>query len=161
MSKFTTLLLLFITLLTSCKEEDEPCAENGRLNNDCFNVVATYNVQTYGADRDTRENLFLEYQWPDNGTERLTITIRSDEFPNNPASNGQVDAFWFETGTSYISDKLTTNTVGEFSAEFTKVDRENGLVSGSFTWKGSDTDVTTGSNFNGTFTDVAVNLESR
>lgn len=165
MKKYLIILpFLSILLILSCGDEDT-CGLNGEVNGDCFQVVLDdYDVQTINVGEGyTRENLFLSIQF-DNGSERYGIRARSDQFGELEAPTAGID-YRFQTGVEYIQNAMTFNgninapATGVLMVNFSKVDRINGSVSGSFVWAGADTGSTT-SSLSGTFTDVAVSLVS-
>ena len=153
-----------LLLVLSCSE-DEPCALNGQANGECFQVVLDdYNVQTINSNGSyTRENLFLSIQF-DTGSERYGIRARSDQFNGVETPMSGVD-HRFEQGKEYVQNAMTFNgninapATGTLTVSFSKVDRVNGFMSGSFVWVGEDTGVST-SNISGSFADVAVALVS-
>ncbi|RED97525.1 hypothetical protein [Marinoscillum furvescens] len=155
MIRFTNLLFLLACFaLVSC-EDDENCGENAQVDGDCFKaVLVSYSTQTYGADGDSRENLFISFQYT-NGSERYQLPIRSGK----TANNGQVDTFRFTEGEDYSGNSLYFNgdinnpATGNLVVTFTKVDRENGLISATFTWVSAQ-----GGGFNGKFSDVKMDL---
>lgn len=141
-------------LITACSEDDS-CGENAQVDGDCFiAVLADYNTQTYGADGDNRENLFISIQFT-NGSERYQLPIRS----GSTTSNGEAETFRFTAGEKYTDNSLYFNgdlnnpASGTLVVTFTKVDRENGFVSATFTWVNDQ-----GGGFNGFFNDVSVDL---
>ena len=164
MKKLTSSLILMSTLLIFSCGEDESCTSNGEFTEGCFEVVVTgYNVQTINTTPPyQRENLQLSYQRPNNGGERISFVVRSDQNGSVPTVDGAL--ILFEEGENYIGSSMIFNgninapATGEMSVVLSKVDRTNGLVSGSFVWSGFDTGATT-SDLSGSFTDVAVSLE--
>ncbi|WP_424962850.1 hypothetical protein [Ekhidna sp.] len=161
--------LLFISLsqlfIFSCGE-DETCGLNGQVNGECFQVVLdSYDIQTLSSNgvTYTRENIFFAIQF-DNGSERYGIRARSNQYNNQRFSVGGQN-YRFEIGKDYDEDSMTFNgdmnapATGVLTVTFSKVDRANGLMSGSFVWNGQSTGATT-STLSGTFTDVAVALEN-
>ncbi len=130
---------LFLTLVTftfiSCQKE-EGCDTNANLNGDCFNLDATLIVQnTFGQDGYTRERFQFIYQYPPSGPqERVRFVINADDAPNGPGSAGGIPA--------------------SYSYTFTKLDRENNLISGKIEFSYSN-DFGSES-FKSTFTNVEV-----
>lgn len=166
MKKLKTLSILLVSLCLFSCEDDDTCGLNGQVNGDCFQVVeAAYNIQNLSANGEpfTRENLFLAFQF-DNGAERYQIRARSNQFGGQDYKVGGVD-FRFEPDLNYNENAMTFNgdanspATGQLTVTFSKVDRDNGLVSGSFVWAGASTGATT-SSLSGSFTDVAVSLEN-
>lgn len=125
---------------------------------------ATLNTQTINRNSSyTRENISLIYQFPPSGPqERVRFVIRSDDSSQSTFRN---DTLFFDTGITY-SDTGSCTFNGDLSAggipcvykyTFSKVDRENNLISGEIELSysndfGSD-------EFEGTFEDVEIKGE--
>ena len=162
MKNITPTFLLIAMLLTISCGEDESCASNGEFNEGCFDVIATsYDVQTINTTPSyRRENLQISYRRPGTNSERISFVVRSNQ---NNATPTEGELLLFEVGESYVGNSMIFNgninapATGELTATFSKVDRENGLVSGTFVWSGLDTGATT-SNLSGSFTDVVAAL---
>ena len=157
--------ILSLCLVLSCSE-DEACGLNGQANGECFQVeLSSYDIQTINTTPSyTRENLFLSIQF-DTGSERYRIGARSDQYNGVGTPTGGVD-YRFETGVEYVQNSMIFNgninapATGTLTVVFSTVDRTNGVVAGSFVWVGEDTGSST-SNISGSFSDVAVSLESQ
>lgn len=157
--------ILSILLIMSCGE-DETCSKNGQANDECFDVVAiNYSVLNIGGQEgDEAEYITINYQFSP-GAQRYGFTISSFLASNNPVGNGTADRILFDTGVNYQATSLVFNgnlnapASGILTVTFSKVDRQNGLLSGSFTWEGDDTGSST-SSISGSFSDVAVSLVS-
>lgn len=149
--------LLFI----SCGEDEESCSSNGQVNGECFNaVLSNYNVQSINRSNTsfTRENIFISYQFEGTRSDRYQITARANQYDDQDFSEDGV-AYLFEEGRIYNESMMIFNgninapSSGMLTVVFSKVDRENGLISGSFDWSGSS------DNLSGSFTDVIVEFE--
>ena len=136
-NKWPLLAIAIIAVTISCNK-DEGCDTNATLNSDCFNLKVELNVQTVNTTpKYTRENLQLIFQFPPEGPqERVRLTVRSNDAPQD---NTPADTILFQQGVTYsgISGGCIFN--GDFSAGgipcryqyiFTKVDRDNNLISG-------------------------------
>lgn len=159
--------ICFLLLASFCGEDDEPCDLNGKLNGECFNAVLNgYNVQSINQSNTsfTRENIFISYQFEGTRADRYEIRARANQFDGQDFREDGVN-YLFEEGRQYNESAMTFNgninapATGQLTVTFSKVDRANGLVSGSFVWSGADTGATT-SKLSGTFTDVSVVLAS-
>ena len=163
MKNLTLSFLLLALIATISCSDDESCTTNGEFTEGCFDVIATdYNVQTVNTTPSyRRENLQLSYQISGTNRGRIGFVVRSKQNGSTPSTDGEL--FLFSEGEEYASNSMIFNgninapATGELKVNFSKVDRVNGLVSGSFVWKGVDTGATT-SDLSGTFTDVTVAL---
>lgn len=163
-ARFITLILCSIFVFISCNQAED-CSTNANLNGDCFNLDATLNTQTINSNSSyTRENISLIYQFPPSGPqERVRFVIRSDDSSQSTFRN---DTLFFDTGVTY-SDTGSCTFNGDLSAggipcvytyTFSKVDRENNLISGEINFSynndfGSD-------KFAGSFENVEVKGEN-
>ncbi len=155
-------LILLAFAFISCQKENS-CDTNANLNGDCFNLDATFEVQNFtGENGYSRERFQFIYQFPPSGPqERVRFVINSDDTPNGPGSSGERVAY--EVGTTYSGNNGSFTFNGNLSAggipasysyTFTKLDRENNLISGEIEFSysndfGSDS-------FTSTFTNVEV-----
>ncbi|MEM9895489.1 MAG: hypothetical protein AAF789_03900 [Bacteroidota bacterium] len=165
-STFQFLVALILLFFSACGSDDEPCGSNGEVSGGCFDAVLNaYNVQNIfrSSATFTRENIFIAYQFEGTQSERYEIRARANQYDEQDLAEDGVN-YVFEEGRAYNEDMMTFNgninapTPGVLIVTFSKVDRENGLVSGFFTWLSASTGETT-SNLTGTFVDVAVALE--
>ena len=161
-----TISLCLFLLLSSCGEDDESCASNGQVNGECFNAVLNgYNVQSINQSNTsfTRENIFIAYQFEGTRAERYEIRARANQFDGQDFRENGVN-YRFEEGREYNEGMMTFNrninapASGTLTVTFSKIDRENGLVSGSFVWTSASTGETT-NNLSGNFSDVEVALD--
>ncbi len=162
--KITGLFLTLLLLVSISCNKDEGCDTNSNLNGDCFNLDATFEVQrTGGQSGYDRERFQFIYQFPPNGPqERVRFVINADDSPNGPGDPGELISY--EVGTTYSGENGSFTFNGDLSAggipasysyTFTKIDRENKLISGEIEFSynndfGSDS-------FTSTFTNVEVN----
>lgn len=154
--------IIFSVALFSCQKE-ENCNTNADLNGECFNLDATFEVQNTGGQSGySRERFQFIFQYPPSGPqERVRFVINSDDAPNGPGSTGE--SVTYEVGTTYSGENASFTFNGNLSAggipatysyTFTKLDKENNLVSGEIDFAynndfGSES-------FSSTFTDVEV-----
>ncbi|GEM_PF-5379491 len=164
MRNYLVLLFAGTSLLFACGDDDA-CGLNGQVNGECFNAVLNaYNVQpiTQSNTSFTRENIFIAYQFEGTRSDRYEIRARANQYDNQDLREDGTD-YVFQVGRDYNESAMTFNgdinnpPSGVLTVTFTKVDRENGLVSGSFVWTSASTGETT-ANLSGTFTDVAVSF---
>ncbi|MBO6522949.1 MAG: hypothetical protein JJ971_03920 [Balneolaceae bacterium] len=163
MKKSGLALMLLILTIISCQKEDN-CDTNANLNGDCFNLDVTFEVQrTGGQSGYDRERFQFIYQFPPSGPqERVRFVINADDTPNGSGGPGELISY--EVGTTYSGENGSFTFNGNLSAggipasysyTFTKLDRENKLISGEIEFSysndfGSDS-------FTSTFTNVEVN----
>lgn len=130
-------LCVIAPIFLSC-QNDEGCDTNATLNGDCFNLAIEYSTENFGGSQPfSREVLVLIFQFPPNGPqERVRFAIRSDDPPMNAPASGTLQ---FEPGTMYSGSTGSMIFNGDLSAggipgiyeyRFTKIDRENDVVSG-------------------------------
>ena len=159
-------LLCATGILFSCGEDDV-CGENGEVGGQCFTVVGeNYGIQEIrGSDISfSRENVTIIFQFGP-GAHQYEFVVRSNQYDGTYHENNG-ENYHYETGKSYFGRSLTFNgnvnapSTGNLIVNFATVDRENGILSGNFSWEGEDTGETT-SNLSGTFQNVEVALENQ
>lgn len=163
MNRLLSLFFISVFILSTACNKDEGCSTNSNLNDQCFNLDLELEVQSnVGQTQHTRERMQFIYQFPPSGPqERVRFVINADDDPANAPTNG---AFvQFEKGATYSGENGTFTFNGnlsaggipaEFNLTFTKVDRENDLVSGTIEFEYSND---FGSEkFTSKFTDVEV-----
>ncbi len=162
MYRVLTILILISSLVLSCQKE-ESCDTNATLNGDCFNLDATFEIQnSVGQEGYSRERFQFIFQYPPSGPqERVRFVVNADDEPNGPGSSGEMVAY--EVGTTYSGENGSFTFNGNLSAggipasysyTFTKLDRENNLISGRIEFSYSN-DFGSES-FQSNFTNVAV-----
>lgn len=160
-TKWPLFAIAIMAIAISCNKDDG-CDTNATLNGDCFNLKAELNIQTVNTTpKYTRENLQLVFQFPPAGPqERVRLTVRSNDAPQDMSP---ADTILFQQGVTYSGFSGGCIFNGDFSAggipcayeyTFTKLDRENKLISGEIDFSYSND---FGSNeFSSSFENVAV-----
>lgn len=146
------LLLSVLVILFACSD-DESCGENGTANGECLSVFTNYFTVANGT-----EYLDITFGFGP-GAPRYSFTVRADNFEGQSTSDSNTE---LEVGRNYISSSMTFNgdfnTPGSVVTTFSKIDRDTGLVSGSFEWAQDATDFVEADSFNGTFSDAEVDF---
>ncbi len=161
--RISVLSLFSIFFLVSCNQDDS-CSTNANLNGDCFNLDATLDIQTINTTPSyTRENLSIIFQFPPEGPqERVRLTIRSDDEPQSSSQSDEVlfleGKTYTDTGSCTFNGDLSAGGIPcQYTYTFSKVDRENNLISGEIEFSysndfGSD-------EFEGSFENVEIKGE--
>lgn len=144
--------------------EDESCGEKGNANGECLDVAIDYDVFDLGGNRPTptsSEYMLITYQFGP-GSPRFSFAIWANQYNDN-TFDSEGENYAFELGKGYNSATMTFNgdfnTTGKVTTTFSKIDRGQGLVSGSFTWVQDANDFVDADSFAGTFTDVSVSFD--
>lgn len=132
-------ITLYGTIIFGCSDELE-CNENAEVSGECFKAeVIDYDKHSInGSIAITREYMTIAFNFPASNSERYALTIRSNNDGSEPIDGMEylfVENVLYETENSFrYNGNLNSNTIGELTVTFTKVDRTNGMVSGSFTF---------------------------
>ena len=163
MKKFINILSIIGTLLLiSCGEDENACSTNAQVAGVCYEAgLQEYNTQNINSNSQyLRENLFVGFRELNRNGFQLIIDIRSDTDGGDPQDGERI---LLTEGTTYFDTSIITygNTqTGSIEVTLTKVDRANGLVSGTFSWNRPESDLFNAESYTGSFTDVAVSLVS-
>ncbi|WP_425389904.1 hypothetical protein [Ekhidna sp.] len=156
-------ILIGCSLFFSCGEDDS-CGEKGNANGECLDVSIDYDVFDLSGSRatpTTSEYMLVTYQFGP-GSPRFSFALWANQY-DDEILDEEGENYLFERNKGYNAATMTFNgdfnTTGKVTTIFSKIDRENGLVSGSFTWAQDENDFVDADSFSGTFTDVEVSFE--